>query len=43
MDHVTSTLVVPEADVLPFLGSADANLRALEELLTADVHVRGNE
>ncbi|MGZ4519286.1 MAG: PhoH family protein, partial [Mycobacteriaceae bacterium] len=43
MDHVTSTLVVPEADVLPFLGSADANLRVLEELLTADVHVRGNE
>ena len=24
------------------LGSADENLRALEELLTADIHVRGN-
>ncbi len=43
MDHVTSTLVIPEAAVLAFLGSADANLRALEELLSADVHVRGNE
>ncbi len=43
MDHVTSTLVIPEAGVLAFLGSADANLRVLEEWLSADVHVRGNE
>ncbi len=43
MDQVTSTLVIPESGVLPFLGSADTNLRVLEELLTADVHVRGNE
>ncbi|MDQ2722193.1 MAG: PhoH family protein [Actinomycetota bacterium] len=43
MDHVTSTLVIPGADALAFLGSADANLRVIEELLSADVHVRGNE
>jgi len=43
MDHVTSTLVIPDADALAFLGSADANLRVIEELLSADVHVRGNE
>ena len=28
--------------VMGLLGSADENLRALEELLTADIHVRGN-
>ncbi|WP_127783449.1 PhoH family protein [Rhodococcus sp. X156] len=43
MDPVTSTIVIPDAGVLPFLGSADRNLRVLEELLAADVHVRGNE
>ncbi len=37
----TSIELAPEA-VFPFLGSADANLRELESLLAADVHVRGN-
>ena len=33
--------LAPEA-VFPFLGSADVNLRQLERLLDADIHVRGN-
>jgi len=37
------TLVVPQPAVLALLGSADVNLRVLEELLAADLHVRGNE
>ncbi|MFE3445557.1 PhoH family protein [Nocardia sp. NPDC059180] len=33
--------LAPES-VFPFLGSADQNLRELEDLLDADIHVRGN-
>ena len=38
-----STIAVPDVAVLGLLGSADENLRAAEDLLAADVHVRGNE
>jgi phosphate starvation-inducible protein PhoH and related proteins len=34
---------VPDDAVLALLGSSDENLKMAEELLTADVHVRGNE
>ncbi|MFD6162193.1 PhoH family protein [Nocardia sp. NPDC060256] len=37
----SSIELAPES-VFPFLGSADQNLRELEELLDADIHVRGN-
>jgi phosphate starvation-inducible PhoH-like protein len=39
---VRSSINVPPDLVVGLLGSADENLRALERLLTADVHVRGN-
>jgi phosphate starvation-inducible PhoH-like protein len=38
-----SKFPIPEAAVLSLLGSRDENLRVVEELLAADVHVRGNE
>jgi phosphate starvation-inducible PhoH-like protein len=38
-----SRFVVPDEAVLALLGSRDENLRVAEELLEADVHVRGNE
>lgn len=38
-----SNLTVPDAVVLNLLGSGDENLRVIEELVSADVHVRGNE
>jgi phosphate starvation-inducible PhoH-like protein len=38
-----SRFAVPDEAVLALLGSRDANLRAAEELLDADIHVRGNE
>jgi phosphate starvation-inducible PhoH-like protein len=38
-----SRFAVPDGAVLALLGSRDENLRVAEELLTADVHVRGNE
>ncbi len=38
-----STVTIPDELVLTLLGSRDENLRVAEELLTADVHVRGNE
>ncbi|OZM74307.1 phosphate starvation-inducible protein PhoH [Amycolatopsis antarctica] len=38
-----SKFPVPDAAVLSLLGSRDENLRLAEELLDADVHVRGNE
>ena len=41
-DTVRSSITVPPDLVVGLLGSADENLRALENLLTADVHVRGN-
>ncbi|WP_442941916.1 PhoH family protein [Nocardia sp. NBC_00416] len=39
---VRSSIELAPESVFPFLGSADENLRELEELLTADIHVRGN-
>ena len=39
---VRSSITVPPDLVVGLLGSADENLRALENLLTADIHVRGN-
>ena len=39
---VRSSITVPPDLVVGLLGSADENLRALEALLTADIHVRGN-
>ncbi|RZQ60362.1 PhoH family protein [Amycolatopsis suaedae] len=38
-----SRFPIPDAAVLTLLGSRDENLRVAEELLAADVHVRGNE
>ena len=38
-----SRFAVPDDAVLTLLGSRDENLRAAEELLDADIHVRGNE
>ena len=38
-----SRFAIPEGAVLALLGSRDENLRLAEELLDADVHVRGNE
>ncbi|OAN37851.1 PhoH family protein [Mycolicibacterium iranicum] len=37
-----SRIDVPPALVMGLLGSSDENLRALERLLTADIHARGN-
>jgi phosphate starvation-inducible PhoH-like protein len=36
-------MTVPESSLLTLLGSRDENLRTVENLLDADVHVRGNE
>jgi phosphate starvation-inducible protein PhoH and related proteins len=38
-----SRMTVPDAALLALLGSRDESLRAAEELLDADVHVRGDE
>ncbi|MFF5993008.1 PhoH family protein [Prauserella flavalba] len=38
-----SKFPIPDAAALVLLGSRDENLRAAEDLLDADVHVRGNE
>ncbi|MFB9431286.1 PhoH family protein [Streptoalloteichus tenebrarius] len=38
-----SRIAVPDSAMLALLGSRDENLRVAEDLLTADVHVRGNE
>jgi phosphate starvation-inducible PhoH-like protein len=38
-----SRMAVPDSALLALLGSRDGNLRAAEDLLAADVHVRGNE
>ena len=40
---VRSRLAVPDTALLALLGSRDESLRAAEDLLEADVHVRGNE
>lgn len=39
---VRSSIEVPPDLVMGLLGSADENLRSLERILTADIHVRGN-
>ncbi len=39
---VQSTMAVPDAALLALLGRRDETLRQAEELLDADVHVRGN-
>ena len=41
-DPVRSSINVPPDLVVGLLGSADENLRALERLLAADIHARGN-
>ena len=38
-----SKIVIPDSAVLSLLGSRDENLKVIEGLLAADVHVRGNE
>jgi phosphate starvation-inducible protein PhoH and related proteins len=38
-----SRFVVPDQAVLALLGSRDENLRVAEDILDADIHVRGNE
>ncbi|MDQ3904579.1 MAG: PhoH family protein [Actinomycetota bacterium] len=40
---VQSKIVIPDSAVLALLGSRDENLKVIEDLLAADVHVRGNE
>ncbi|MFC5996872.1 PhoH family protein [Pseudonocardia hispaniensis] len=40
---VQSRMAVPDTALLALLGSRDESLRVAEELLDADVHVRGNE
>ena len=42
-DPAQSRFNVPDDAVLALLGSRDENLRVAEELLDADIHVRGNE
>ena len=42
-EAVQSKIVIPDSAVLTLLGSRDENLRVTEDLLAADVHVRGNE
>ncbi|GJF08945.1 phosphate starvation protein PhoH [Mycolicibacterium cyprinidarum] len=39
---VRSSITVPPDLVVGLLGSSDENLRALEHLVAADIHVRGN-
>ncbi|MGC4932820.1 PhoH family protein [Gordonia sp. DT30] len=40
---VTSNIDVPPEVVFGLLGTSDVNLRTLEQLLPADIHVRGNQ
>jgi phosphate starvation-inducible PhoH-like protein len=42
-DPVQSRMAVPDAALLALLGQRDQNLRTAEDMLAADVHVRGNE
>ncbi|HEY0813583.1 MAG TPA: PhoH family protein [Pseudonocardia sp.] len=42
-ESVQSRMAVPDAALLALLGSRDESLRTAEDLLDADVHVRGNE
>ena len=43
MTTVQSRMAVPDTALLALLGSRDESLRTAEDLLDADVHVRGNE
>ncbi|MEU6643362.1 PhoH family protein [Saccharomonospora sp. NPDC046836] len=43
VQQAQSKFPIPDAAALVLLGSRDENLRAAEDLLDADVHVRGNE
>ncbi len=43
VESAQSRFPIPDAAALSLLGSRDENLRVAEELLEADVHVRGNE
>ncbi|MDQ1179721.1 phosphate starvation-inducible PhoH-like protein [Rhodococcus sp. SORGH_AS303] len=40
--RVTESIELDPAVMFPLLGSADGNLRALEQVLSAEIHVRGN-
>ncbi|GAC69386.1 PhoH family protein [Gordonia soli] len=40
---VTSTVEISPEAVFGLLGASDVNLRSLEQLLPADIHVRGNQ
>jgi phosphate starvation-inducible PhoH-like protein len=42
-EPVQSKIVIPDSAVLALLGSRDENLKVTEDLLAADVLVRGNE
>src|SRR3712207_3179917 len=42
-EPVQSKIVIPDSAALALLGSRDENLRVTEDLLAADIHVRGNE
>jgi len=43
VDPAQSRFTIPDQAVLALLGSRDENLKVAEELLEADIHVRGNE
>ncbi|NED60999.1 phosphate starvation-inducible protein PhoH, partial [Streptomyces sp. SID10244] len=40
---VTSNVEISPEVVFGLLGTSDVNLRTLEQLLPADIHVRGNQ
>jgi phosphate starvation-inducible PhoH-like protein len=42
-DPAQSRFTIPDQAALALLGSRDENLKVAEELLDADIHVRGNE
>jgi phosphate starvation-inducible PhoH-like protein len=42
-EPVQSKIVIPDSAILALLGSRDENLKVIENLIAADVHVRGNE
>jgi phosphate starvation-inducible PhoH-like protein len=43
VDPAQSRFTIPDQAALALLGSRDENLKVAEELLEADIHVRGNE
>lgn len=42
-EPVQSKIVIPGSATLALLGSRDENLKVTEDLLAADVHVRGKQ